>query len=134
MIPSNSPSVTSSETSATIFAPPMSSPRFRVARTGGFTQRLAERFDGRLDVPRSDRLDDLGVVLAVRALRELNDEHRLDQRVVRLADPRDALRPHELQPSRAEIILPTLSPFATCTAWQIISAMLKPSGVKRSGG
>src|SRR3954451_11859593 len=97
MMPSNSPSATSSETSATIFAPPMSSPRLRVARTGGFvTQRSAEWVHRRLDVAGSHGLDPLRVPLAVRALRERGDEHRLDQRVVRLTDPRDSLRADEL--------------------------------------
>src|SRR3954453_904237 len=102
MMPSNSPSATSSETSATIFAPPMSSPRLRVARTGGFVTRrstsvgLREWMDGRLDVPRRNRLDPLRLPVAVVLLEERDDEHRLDQRVVSLADPRDAFRPEEL--------------------------------------
>src|SRR3954469_21676819 len=98
MIPSSSPSATSSETSATILAPPMSSPRLRVARTGGFTQLLAEGMDGRLSVARRHRLGPLCLPLAARLLEERHDEHRLDQRVVGLADTRYALRAEELPP------------------------------------
>src|SRR5438876_6223638 len=97
MIPSSSPSATSSETWATILAPPMSCPRVRVARIGGCVTRLrGERMHRRLDVAGRDRLDHLRLVLAVLLLHELDLEHRLDHRVVALADPLDALRPGEL--------------------------------------
>src|SRR5258708_25668650 len=64
MIPSSSPSATSRLTSATMVAPPMSSPRLRVARIGGFMPRppafaLLERRDRRLDVSCRDRLQHL---------------------------------------------------------------------------
>src|SRR5918911_2735643 len=91
MIPSSSPSATSRLTSATMVAPPMSSPRLRVARIGGFIpwragRLLLERRDGRLDVARRDGLHDLDDEVAALAGDELHEEHRLDHRVVRRAD------------------------------------------------
>src|ERR671936_1148664 len=98
MIPSSSPSFTSSETSATIVAPPMSSPSDRVARMGvapTCPRGLRERFDGWLDVPGRDRLDHLRRPRAP-LLHQLNLEHRLEHRVVLRADPLLALRREEL--------------------------------------
>src|ERR671935_1363128 len=98
MIPSSSPSFTSSETSATIVAPPMSSPSDRVARMGvapTCPRGLRERFDGWLDVPGRDRLDHLRRPRAL-LLHQLHLEHRLQHRVVLWADPLLALRREEL--------------------------------------
>src|SRR6185437_14168686 len=98
MIPSSSPSATSRLTSATIVAPPMSSPRFRVARSGGANSRLLrrERMDGRLEVARRDRLQHLDDEVAALSGYELHLEHRLDHRVVRRADVLVALRREKL--------------------------------------
>src|SRR5438876_10814745 len=101
MMPSSSPSATSSETSTTMCAPPRSSPRLRVARIGGFIAKwprrlLFERLDRWLDVARRGRLQDLRVVAALRVLDELHLEHRLQHRVVFGADALLALRRHEL--------------------------------------
>src|SRR6266446_5330812 len=101
MIPSSSPSATSRLTSATIFAPPMSSPRLRVARIGGFMPRvlrslLFERGDGRLDVAGRDRLEDLHGEMAAGARNELHLEHRLQHRVILRTDPLLALGCEEL--------------------------------------
>src|ERR671936_162806 len=97
MIPSSSPSLTSSETSATIVAPPMSSPSERVARRcpPEFTRPLLERRHRRLHVPRRDDLDDLGRVAGA-LLHELNLEHRLDHRVILRPNPLLALGCEEL--------------------------------------
>src|SRR5690242_16722930 len=90
MIPRSSPSATSRLTSTTICAPPMSSPRLRVARIGGFTSvpfdLLLERRDGRLDVARRDDLLHLRVEVTALAGDELHLEHRLDHRVIGSAD------------------------------------------------
>src|SRR5919106_1225046 len=94
MIPSSSPSRTSRPTSATIVAPPMSSPRPRVARTVALT-RLLERADRRLQVPRRERLHRHGLP-AASALAQAHLEHGLEQRVILLADPVDPLRADEL--------------------------------------
>src|ERR1044071_9321052 len=101
MIPSSSPSATSRLTSTTIFAPPMSSPRLRVARIGGLIpsacrRSLLERRDGRLDVPRRDDLRHLGDEVTALPRDELRLEHGLDHRVVRRADELLALRRLEL--------------------------------------
>src|SRR5437016_12472460 len=82
MIPSSSPSATSRLTSATMEAPPMSSPRLRVARIGGFMPQrpavsLLEGGDGRLDVTRRDRLQHLDAEVAAARRQELHLEHRL---------------------------------------------------------
>src|SRR5919204_4031788 len=103
MIPSSSPSGTSSETSATMVAPPMSSPSERVARIeveltlSPRRERLRERLDRGLDVAGRDRLDHLRRPLAFPA-DELDLEHRLDHRVVLRPDPLLALRGEELPP------------------------------------
>lgn len=60
-------------------------------------------------------------------------EHRLQQRVILLPDPVDALRADELVPSSAEIIRSTSVPPPFDTARASIRAALKPSGWKRSG-
>src|SRR5438105_3297979 len=98
MIPSSSPAFTSSETSATIVAPPMSSPSDRVARMGvapTFRPRLRERLHRRLDVPGRDRLDHLRRPRAL-LLDELHLEHRLDHRVILRTDALLALGREEL--------------------------------------
>src|SRR5579872_4684554 len=82
MIPSSSPSATSRLTSATMEAPPMSSPRLRAARIGGFMRGssappLLERRDGRLDVARGDRLQHLDAEVSAGSRQELHLEHRL---------------------------------------------------------
>src|SRR5882757_4937480 len=83
MIPSSSPSATSRLTSATMEAPPMSSPRLRVARmVGGFMtvalrSLLLERRDRRLDVTRRDRLQHLDAEVAAARRQELHLDHRL---------------------------------------------------------
>ena len=73
MIPTNSPAETSSETSATIRAPPMSSPRFRVARIGAEVATIPEVRESplALRLRRGDELaldprDHLRLPLAVR--------------------------------------------------------------------
>src|SRR3954447_9077855 len=97
MMPTSSPGGTSRLTSATIVAPPMSSPRFRVARIGGgwpskarARSRVAVSLellrDRRLDVAGRHRLQRHGSVVPVLALDELDDEHRLDHRVILGAD------------------------------------------------
>src|SRR5579885_759404 len=96
MIPRSSPSATSRLTSTTIRAPPMSSPRLRVARIGGFNRSLLERRDRRLDVAGRDRLQDLGDEVAAVPGDELHEEHRLDHRVIRRPDVLLALRCEEL--------------------------------------
>src|SRR3954451_20110874 len=96
MIPSSSPSATARLTSTTILAPPMSSPRLRVARIGGFVNRLLERRDGGLDVAGRDRLQHLDAEVAALRRHELHLEHRLQHRVVRGANPLLALRGEEL--------------------------------------
>src|SRR5260370_8970201 len=101
MIPSSSPSATSRLTSATMVAPPMSSPRLRVARIGGFMllglpSLLLERGDGRLDVARRDRLQHLDGEVSVARRQELNLEHRLEHRVISGTDVLLALRGEEL--------------------------------------
>src|SRR3954447_2013515 len=96
MIPSSSPSATSRLTSTTILAPPMSSPRLRVARIGGFVNRLLERRDGGLDVAGRDRLQHLDAEVALAVRKQLHLEHRLQHRVILLADPLLALRGEEL--------------------------------------
>src|SRR5581483_1182112 len=95
MIPRSSPSATSRLTSATICAPPMSSPRLRVARIGGF-KRLLEGRDRRLDVACRDGLLHLDVEVAALAGQELHLEHRLQHRMVLRANPLLALRREEL--------------------------------------
>src|SRR5215208_3854072 len=123
MTPRNSPSRTSRLTSATIVAPPMSSPRFRVARIGAYSAPAPaepalpllggsveptppvialplarrERSDRGLQVARRERLHRHRLQLPLHRL-QLHREHRLQQRVVLLADPVDALRPDELEP------------------------------------
>src|SRR5437868_12756946 len=101
MIPSSSPSATSRLPSTTILAPPMSSPRLRVARIGGFipTGRpslLLEGRDGRLDVSGGGGLRHLHDEVVVGARQELYLEHRLQHRVIRGADELLALRREEL--------------------------------------
>src|SRR3954451_24562117 len=96
MIPSSSPSATSRLTSTTILAPPMSSPRLRVARIGGLVNRLLERRDRRLDVAGRDGLLHLDDEVAAVARHELHLEHRLQHRVVLRADALLALRCEEL--------------------------------------
>src|SRR3954468_12620000 len=96
MIPSSSPSATSRLTSTTIFAPPMSSPRLRAARTGGLVNPLLERRDRGLDVAGRDGLRHLDDEVASPAGDELHLEHRLQHRVVVGADPLLALRREEL--------------------------------------
>src|SRR5215212_3028936 len=101
MIPRSSPFATSRLTSATIFAPPMSSPRLRVARIGGFIpseagRPLLERRDRRLDVARRDDLRHLGDEVTALARDELCLEHGLDHRVVGSTDQLLALRSLEL--------------------------------------
>src|SRR4051812_28982149 len=96
MIPSSSPSATSRLTSTTMVAPPMSSPRLRVARIGGFVNRLLERRDGGLDVAGRDGLDDLDREVALAVREQLHLEHRLQHRVILRADPLLALRREEL--------------------------------------
>src|SRR5664279_6243740 len=96
MIPSSSPSATSSETSTTIFAPPMSSPRLRMAMIGELTPWLLERRDRRLDVAWRDGLDDLDGEVALAVVHELHLEHRLEHRVIGRADVLLALRREEL--------------------------------------
>src|SRR6266404_7473239 len=101
MIPSSSPSATSRLTSATMVAPPMSSPRLRVARIGGFMPRppafaLLERRDRRLDVSCRDRLQHLDGEVAAGGRQELHLEHRLQHRVVLRADVLLALWREEL--------------------------------------
>src|SRR5581483_7820232 len=101
MIPRSSPSATSRLTSTTMFAPPMSSPRLRVARIGGFIARgrpplLLERRDRRLDVPGGDRLRDLHREVAALAGEELHLEHRLQHRVILRTNPLRSLRREEL--------------------------------------
>src|SRR3954470_19397231 len=92
MIPSSSPSATSRLTSATMEAPPMSSPRLRVARmVGGFMtvclrSFLLERRDRRLDVARRDGLQHLDAEVTAARREELDLEHRLQHRVVGAAD------------------------------------------------
>src|ERR1051325_8091474 len=91
MIPRRSPSATSRRTAATIRAPPMSSPRLRVARIGGFipseaARLLLERRGRRLDVARRDDLRHLGDEVTALPGHELSLEHRLDHRVIRGAD------------------------------------------------
>src|SRR5205823_881126 len=110
MIPSSSPSETSRLTSATMVAPPMSSPRFRVARIGGsMPLRLAfvllERGDGGLDVAGRDGLEDLDCVVAVLPRNELHLEHRLQHRVILRPNPLLALGREELPAlERADLI------------------------------
>src|SRR5439155_5616333 len=101
MIPRNSPAFTSRLTSATMVAPPMSSPRFCVVRIGAFIPNvpipgLLERRERRLDEARRDPLQHLVGVLAVLQLDELHLEHRLQQRVVLRPDVHRALRAREL--------------------------------------
>src|SRR3954469_10514865 len=96
MIPSSSPSATSRLTSATILAPPMSSPRLRVTRIGGFVNRLLERRDGGLDVACRDGLQHLDREVALAVREQLHLEHRLQHRVILRADPLLALRREEL--------------------------------------
>src|SRR6476661_5705132 len=101
MIPRSSPFATSRLTSTTILAPPMSSPRLRVARIGGFIRSgaarlLLERRDGRLDVARRDDLRHLGDEVTALPGDELCLEHRLDHRVVGRADELLALGRLEL--------------------------------------
>src|SRR6266404_863000 len=101
MIPSSSPSATSRLTSATIFAPPMSSPRLRVTRIGGFMPRpsavgLLERRNRRLNVARRDRLQHLHGKVTVARRHELHLEHRLQHRMVRRTDVLLALGREEL--------------------------------------
>src|SRR3954447_4155952 len=96
MIPSSSPSATSRLATTTLLAPPMSSPRLRVARIGGLVNRLLEGRDGRLDVAGRDRLQHLDAEVAALGRHELHLEHRLQHRVVCGADPLLALRREEL--------------------------------------
>src|SRR3954468_6918128 len=96
MIPSSSPSATSRLTSTTILAPPMSSPRLRVARIGGFMswllpRLLLERRDRGRDVAGRDDLLPLDHEVAAGARHELHLEHRLQHRVVLRTDPLLAL-------------------------------------------
>src|ERR1043165_2985810 len=106
MIPSSSPSATSRLTSTTIRAPPMSSPRLRVARIGGFVNRLLlERRDRGLDVPRRDGLQHLDAEVAVLRRHELHLEHRLQHRVILRTNPLLTLRREELPPlERADLL------------------------------
>src|SRR5258706_10151951 len=102
MIPSSSPSATSRLTSATMEAPPMSSPRLCVARmVGGFMtvalrSLLLERRDRGLDVAGRDRLQDLDAEVAAARRQELHLEHRLQHCVVGAANVLLALRREEL--------------------------------------
>src|SRR3954452_17057230 len=98
---SSSPSRTSSPTSATIVAPPMTSPRSLVARIGIALTRVSsvplalhrrERRGGLGRVPRPEPLrDGAGAVLL-----QLDAEHRLQRRVILRADRLEALRAQEL--------------------------------------
>src|SRR5919204_5975495 len=90
MIPSSSPSLTSRLTSATIVAPPMSSPRERVARMGlAATSRvsfdLREGLWLRLHAARGHRFDHLRRPLALLP-HELDLEHRLEHGVILPSD------------------------------------------------
>src|SRR3954468_4655772 len=102
MIPSSSPSATSRLTSATMEAPPMSSPRLRVARMvggfmpGGLPPLLLERRDRGLDVAGRDGLRHLDAEVAAARRHELHLEHRLQHRVILGADALLALRCEEL--------------------------------------
>src|SRR3954462_11492656 len=101
MIPRSSPFATSRLTSTTIFAPPMSSPRLRVARIGGFipseaARLLLERREGRLDVAGRDDLRHLGDEVTALSGDELRLEHRLNHGVIGRADELLALRSLEL--------------------------------------
>src|SRR5438270_4071624 len=101
MMPSSSPSATSRLTSATMEAPPMSSPRLRVARIGGFMFRvlrllLLECRDRRLHVAGRDRLQHLDAEVTAARREELHLEHRLQHRVVGGPDVLLALRREEL--------------------------------------
>src|SRR5512135_1024937 len=101
MIPRNSPSATSSETSATIVAPPMSSPSCLVARRGWALTRVDAALTGEgrnrgHEVPWREALHQHRLLLAVRLRHQLDREHRLDQRVILLTDPHHAFRPDEL--------------------------------------
>src|SRR3954470_15708889 len=105
MTPSSSPSRTSSSTPVTMVAPPMTSPRYLVARIGDALTRgpyarfrLAphrhERWRGSEGVRRAE---DLRLQLPVRALDELDAEHRLQRRVILRADGLEALGAEELE-------------------------------------
>src|SRR5829696_3316549 len=101
MMPTSSPARTSSETSTTILAPPMSSPRFRVARIGAEVATIPEVRESPLArLRRGDELpldpgDDPRLPLPVRSLDQLHLEHRLNHRVVGRADVLLALRSDE---------------------------------------
>src|SRR4051794_21398031 len=98
---SSSPSRTSSPTSATIVAPPMTSPRSLVARIGIALTRVSsvplalhrrERRGGLERVRRPEHLRDE----ARAVLLQLDAEHRLQRRVILRADRLEALRAQEL--------------------------------------
>src|SRR3954462_13777118 len=96
MIPRSPPSAPPGLASATMRAPPMSSPRLRVARIGGFVTRLLEGRDRGLGVAGGDRLQHLDDEVAALAGDELHLEHWLQHRVVGSADVLLALRREEL--------------------------------------
>src|SRR5829696_1975671 len=101
MMPTSSPARTSSETSTTILAPPMSSPRLRVARIGAGVATIPEIRESPLarlrrgDERPLDPRDDLRRPASVGLLDQLDLEHRLDHRVVGLAHGLLALRTDE---------------------------------------
>src|SRR6266511_6408414 len=96
MIPTSSPGATSRETSATMIAPPIVSPRSRVARMGVGTRSLpADGLLGRRRLGRRDRAEHLRHEPAS-VLRELQLEHRLEHGMVGLANLLRALRCQEL--------------------------------------
>src|SRR4051812_27496424 len=121
MIPRSSPFATSRLTSTTIFAPPMSSPRLRVTRIGGFILSeagcpLLERRHRRLDVAGRDDLRHLGGEVAALARDELGLEHRLDHRVVGCPDELLALRSLELPAlERADLLRRVRAALLECT-------------------
>src|SRR3954452_997594 len=98
MMPRHSPAGTSSETSATIVAPPTSHLSPRVERVAALTAPLLERRDRRRGLVRRGRPEHLRHVaeLRLRARDELHLEHRLQHRMVLRADRLEALRREEL--------------------------------------
>src|SRR5215207_4304857 len=97
MIPRNSPSRTSRSTSATMVAPPMSSPRLRVARIGGASPMGVLVLEGRdrwRDSPHRERCDRDRLPLSTHSPQP-DVEHRLEHGVVGLPDLLLALRADE---------------------------------------
>src|SRR5437868_1253871 len=99
MMPRHSPAATSSETSATIVAPPMSSPRPRVARMGERVTcrpaRLLLLHQRRHHVAGRDALENDRHEAGPLRL-QLDLKHRLEQSVILRPDIFRALRPDEL--------------------------------------